>query len=67
MSILLLGLILFLAIHSVRILAPDWRNARIAAMGLNAWKGLYSAASLVGLILIIWGYALARPEAAFVV
>ena len=66
MSILLLGLILFLGIHSARILAPDWRNARIAAMGLNAWKGLYSAASLIGLILIIWGYALARPEAALV-
>jgi uncharacterized membrane protein len=66
MPILLLGLLLFLAIHSVRIAAPDWRRARIASMGLNKWKGLYSAASLIGLILIIWGYALARPEAALV-
>jgi uncharacterized membrane protein len=66
MPLLLLGLLLFLGIHSVRIFAPDWRRARIASMGLNKWKGLYSAASLVGLVLIVWGYALARPEAALV-
>jgi uncharacterized membrane protein len=65
MLLLLLGLLLFLGIHSVRIAAPDWRRARIASMGLNKWKGLYSAASLIGLVLIVWGYALARPEAAF--
>jgi uncharacterized membrane protein len=65
MLLLLLGLLLFLGIHSVRIAAPQWRRARIASMGLNKWKGLYSAASLIGFVLIIWGYALARPEAAF--
>jgi uncharacterized membrane protein len=64
MSLLLLGLLLFLAIHSVRIFAPDWRRTQIASMGEGKWKGLYSAASLIGLILIIWGYAMARPEAA---
>jgi uncharacterized membrane protein len=66
MLTLILGLILFLGIHSVRIFAPDWRRARIASMGLSKWKGLYSAASLVGLVTIIWGYALARPEAALI-
>jgi uncharacterized membrane protein len=65
MPLLLFGLLLFLAIHSVRIAAPDWRRAQIASMGLNKWKGLYSAASLIGFVLIVWGYALARPEAAF--
>jgi uncharacterized membrane protein len=35
-------------------------------MGEGKWKGLYSAASLIGFVLIIWGYALARPEAAFI-
>jgi uncharacterized membrane protein len=29
-------------------------------IGENAWKGLYSLFSLVGLVLIIWGYGLSR-------
>jgi uncharacterized membrane protein len=66
MPLLLLGLLLFLAIHSVRIAAPEWRRTQIASMGEGKWKGLYSAASLIGLVLIIWGYALARPEAALI-
>src|SRR5690606_1385968 len=55
---------LFLGVHCVRILAPDWRLRRIAAMGEAKWKGLYSLVSLAGLVLLVWGYALARPEAA---
>jgi uncharacterized membrane protein len=66
MPLLILGLLIFLGIHSVRIAAPQWRRAQIASMGLNKWKGLYSAASLIGFALIIWGYALARPEAALI-
>lgn len=65
MLILILGLILFIGIHSVRIFAPDWRNARVAAMGEGRWKGVYSLVSVVGLVLLVWGYGLARPEAAF--
>lgn len=61
MVVLVLGLILFLGIHSVRIVAPGWRDARLAAMG-NGWRGLYSIVSAVGLVLIVWGYALAWPE-----
>ncbi len=60
MFVLILGLILFLGIHSVRIVAPGWRDARLAAMG-NGWRGLYSIVSAVGLVLIIWGYSLAWP------
>lgn len=59
----LLGLILFLGIHSIRMVAPQWRDARYAALGEQRWKGLYSIASLAGLILLIWGYSLARPYA----
>lgn len=62
MTYLVLGLILFLGIHSVRIVAEDWRLRRIDAMGLNGWKGAYSLASAVGLALIVWGYGLARAE-----
>ena len=65
MWILILGLIIFLGIHCVRMVAPNWREARIAAMGEGGWKGLYSVLSLVGFGLIVWGFALARPETEF--
>jgi uncharacterized membrane protein len=60
MTLLLVGLILFLGIHSVSIVAPGWRDAQVAARGEAAWKGLYSVVSAVGLGLLIYGYALAR-------
>lgn len=60
MQALILGLVLFLGIHSVRIVAEDWRTARRAAMGDAAWKGVYSLISAVGFGLIVWGYGQAR-------
>jgi uncharacterized membrane protein len=65
MLYLILGLVVFLGIHSIRIVAPQWRNAQLASMGEGKWKGLYSIASVIGFILLIWGYSVARPEAAF--
>jgi uncharacterized membrane protein len=60
MTWLILGLLIFLGSHSVRIFAEPWRGARIAAMGLNAWKGVYSIVSILGFVLIVWGYGVAR-------
>ena len=57
MTYLVLGLVLFLGVHSVRIFADDWRGARIAGLGEGAWKGLYSLLSIAGFVLIVWGYA----------
>jgi uncharacterized membrane protein len=62
MLILILGLILFLASHSVRIFAEPWRQRQIARMGEGPWKGAYSLVSLVALVLIVWGYGLARQD-----
>jgi uncharacterized membrane protein len=62
MTLLILGLILFLGVHSVRIFAEGWRSAQIAQRGEGAWKGLYSVASIAGFGLIIWGYGLARQD-----
>jgi uncharacterized membrane protein len=62
MTVLILGLIVFLGVHSMRIFADSWRSAQIARRGEGAWKGLYSVASIVGFGLIIWGYGLARQE-----
>jgi len=60
MSMMVIGLIVFLGAHSVRIFAEDWRAARMKAWGAGAWKGAYSLVSLVGLILIVWGYGQTR-------
>ena len=48
MTLFIIGLVLFLGIHSVSIVAPAWRDAQLAARGEAAWKGLYSAVSVVG-------------------
>jgi uncharacterized membrane protein len=62
MLVLILGLIIFLGAHSMRILAEDWRKILIARLGEGPWKGLYSLASAVGLVLIVWGYGMARQD-----
>ena len=60
MTALVLGLLLFLGVHSVRIVAPGWRDAQIARFGPHVWKGLYALVSLVGFVLLVWGYGQAR-------
>lgn len=62
MTSLILGLIVFLGTHSVRIFAEDWRGRQIARLGAGGWKGAYSLASAAGLALIVYGYGLARAE-----
>lgn len=60
MTWLALGLALFLGIHLTRAMLPRWRDAGIARLGTNGWKGLYTLVSLIGFGLILWGYAQAR-------
>ena len=62
MTLLILGLILFLGTHSVRIFAEDWRGRQVARLGDQRWKGVYSLVSLAGFALLVWGYGLARAE-----
>jgi uncharacterized membrane protein len=62
MALMILGLVLFLGVHSIRIFADQWRSAQIARLGPHKWKGLYAAASLAGFVLLIWGYGLARAQ-----
>lgn len=62
MSALILGLLMFLGMHSARIVAEGWRTQVIAQRGPGAWKGLYTVVSLVGFGLILWGYGQARLE-----
>src|SRR5471032_847869 len=60
MTALILGLLIFLGAHSVRIVADGWRTRHVARLGEMRWKGLYSLASVAGLALIVWGYGLTR-------
>jgi len=62
MSLLILGLVLFLGAHSVRIFAGDWRQAQLARLGEARWKGACSLISAIGLGLIVWGYGGARVD-----
>lgn len=60
MTILIIGLILFLGTHSLPFLAPVWRQNLHVRIGENAYKGLAGLANLIGFLLIIWGYGLAH-------
>jgi uncharacterized membrane protein len=62
MAVLLAGLILFLGVHSLGIVAHAWRDRMRARLGDKAWKGLYSLVAVVGLVLVIYGYGAARQE-----
>jgi uncharacterized membrane protein len=62
MTILIIGLLIFLGIHSSRIFAETARQKFIAQRGENAWKGIYTVVSFIGLGLIVWGYGLARQQ-----
>ncbi len=62
MSLLILGLVLVLGVHSVRIVADGWRTRMVARLGENAWKGLYAVLSLAGFALLCIGYGAARQQ-----
>jgi uncharacterized membrane protein len=60
MTYLFLGLVLFLGVHSVRIVADGWRTQILARLGEGPYKAIYAVVSLVGFGLIVWGFGLAR-------
>src|SRR5438093_8402954 len=62
MTILILGLLLFLGVHSVRMVADGWRSRQIARLGEHLWKGAYSLLSVLGFGLIVWGVGLSRAQ-----
>lgn len=62
MGLLIIGLVLFLGIHSVSIINAAWRDRMAARLGTLAWQGLYSLVAIAGLVLIIQGYDLARQD-----
>lgn len=61
MEKLIIGLVLFIGIHSVSIVAPAWRN-RIADKHGTAWKALVVVVSIAGVVGMVKGYADARLD-----
>ena len=62
MGRMILGLLLFLGVHSIRIFADDWRTRTMARIGRNSWKALYASVSLAGFALLVWGFAVVREQ-----
>ena len=62
MIYLVLGLLIFLGVHSVRMLADGWRTRTLARRGEAAYKGVYSGVSLAGFGLLVYGFGLARQQ-----
>lgn len=62
MALLILGLVLFLGIHSARMVGNVRANA-LAKLGPNGWKAVYSVASIIGFFVLVYGYGQARQVA----
>lgn len=61
MTVLILGLVLFLGIHLLPVATPV-RNKLFSALGEHKYKGMFSVLSAIGLVLIVVGYARAPSE-----
>jgi uncharacterized membrane protein len=62
MSVLIAGLVIFLAVHSVSIFNEPWRDRMVVKLGEWGWKGVYSVVAIIGFLLIVRGYGLARLD-----
>ncbi|MBK1717388.1 NnrU family protein [Thiocystis violacea] len=60
MALLILGLILFLGMHSISIIKPGLRTSVVERFGVIPWQAVYALVSLVGFVLIVQGYGAAR-------
>ena len=61
MTLLVAGLVLFIAVHLIPSVVP-LRSALIAGLGAGPYRGLFSLLSAASLVLVVWGFALATPE-----
>jgi uncharacterized membrane protein len=56
MTILILGIVVLIGIHFVPAF-PGLRDSLMARLGTNGYRALFSVVSLLGLALVVWGFA----------
>ncbi len=62
MVMLIIAVLVFTGIHLIQTFAPGFRQAMIDRLGENAWKGVFSIASLAALVFMIWSFGQARQQ-----
>ena len=64
MEMMILGLAIFIGMHSLNTISPNTRLKLIDQLGINGFKAVYSLISLAGFVCIVTGYpdALARMD-----
>ena len=63
MAIFILGILIFLGVHSISIVNEPWRNKMADTLGELPWKGVYSLVATIGLVMLIYGYGSVRYDA----
>jgi uncharacterized membrane protein len=51
---------MFLGVHSIAIVSPGLRARALGKLGEGGWKGLYAIVAIIGFVLIVRGFAVAR-------
>ncbi|MBM3340136.1 MAG: protein NrnU [Betaproteobacteria bacterium] len=62
MTWLIAGLLIFLGVHSIRIFDEALRTRLVERWGEKPWKGIYSLLSVLGFLVLIYGYGQARMQ-----
>ena len=65
MAMLIIGLVVFLLPHSLSIFAPQWKREKSQSLG-SIFKAVYAIVSLIGLVLMVYGYSQTRINPVFV-
>lgn len=56
MLILIMGLVIFFCVHSVRLVAPEWRASNMLQNGAMRWRIRFGMITLLATAFIIMGY-----------
>lgn len=62
MSLLLLGLVLFIASHSIG-MVPSLKTSLKSTMGDQGYRAFYSVFSIIGLVVLVYGFGYYRANA----
>ena len=65
MSLLLAGIILWFVAHSLPAIAPGKRDALVARLGAQPYRGVFSLVILTSLLMIVFGWKSAVPSALY--